>query len=443
MDDQNEGEGGLSAEHNISAMPDKFGNELNKSIDVSARELPLHGIRIVDLTSAVVGPYATQILADYGAEVLKLEERSGDVIRWISGRSPTPGMSGKFMHMNRNKRSISLNLKSEAGRDALVRLIKTADVFLHNMRPAAIERLGLTYEHLVKVQPTLIYAGIVGFDQRGPYRNRPAYDSILQGGTALASLFAVHGDEPRYVPFVVVDRMAALMVTHTLLAALFARQRDGLSREIEIPMFESFAGLLLSEHLYGSSFDPPISKPGDARLLDANAKPVRTLDGHICVTTNTDAQVASLFEAFGRPDLKQDERFRTAAARIDHIREFFELRSFEIAKQKTSHWLNVLSLHDIPAMPCHTLESLLNDPQIKQVGLLEHGEHPTQGRIVNINVPTRMTGFNPSVRIPAPHIGEHTEALLKEVGYSEQEVNQLFSDGVAYSDIPVQDSGNV
>jgi crotonobetainyl-CoA:carnitine CoA-transferase CaiB-like acyl-CoA transferase len=395
-------------------------------------DMPLSGIKIVDLTSAVVGPYATQILADYGAEVVKLEEKSGDIIRWISGKSRTPGMSGKFMHMNRNKRSISLNLKAAAGREALLKLVAGADVFLHNMRPDAARRLGITFEALRAVNPKLVYCSVVGFGQGGRYRSDPAYDSILQGGTGLASLFAVHGGEPRYVPFVVVDRMAGLMVTHTLLAALFGRQRDGLAREIEIPMFESFATVVLSEHLYGKSFDPPIGTAGDARLLDANARPVKTRDGYVCITTNTDAQVLALFDAFGKPELKQDARFNTALARIEHIKEFFALRAQEVGRETTEHWLTAFREHDIPAMPCHTLESLLEDPHLGDVGLLTQMQHPTQGTITSIGVPTKMTGFEPSVRLPAPHVGQHTTEILAELGYGREEIERMLQSGAAF-----------
>jgi crotonobetainyl-CoA:carnitine CoA-transferase CaiB-like acyl-CoA transferase len=398
----------------------------------TAAALPLAGITIVDMTSAVVGPYATQILADYGAEVVKIEERTGDIIRWISGRSPTPGMSGKFMHMNRNKRSISLDLKSPQGIEAVRRLVARSDVFLHNMRPAAIDRLGLTFDKLKPLNDRLIYCGIVGFGQGGRYKDRPAYDSILQGGTGLASLFAYHGGEPRYVPFVVVDRMAGLMVTHALLAALFARQADGSAREIEIPMFESFAAMLMSEHMYGSSFDPPVSPPGDARLLDPNAKPVATLDGYLCITTNTDAQVFKLFEAFGRPELRDDPRFCNANSRIDHIADFFAIRAAELKRRTTAEWLEVLGDLDIPCMPCHTLESLLADEHIKDVGLFTSALHPTQGKTWDINVPIRMTGFEPSVRRAAPMLGEHTREVLLQLGFEPAQVDDMFLNNAAY-----------
>ena len=395
--------------------------------------LPLAGIRIIDLTSAVVGPYATQILADYGAEVIKVEEKGGDIIRWISGRSPTPGMSAKFMHMNRNKRSISLDLKKPAGKAALLKLVAGADVFVHNMRIPAITKLGLGFDDLKKVNDKLVYCGIVGFGQNGRYRHLPAYDSILQGGTGLASLFARNGGEPRYVPYVVIDRTAGLMVVHNVLAALFKRERAGGACEIQIPMFESYLSLLLSEHLYGKSFEPPVSGAGDARLLDANARPVKTQDGYVCITTNTDAQVLALFDAFGRPELKQDKRFNTSPSRIEHIAEFFALRASEIAKQPTNYWVEALQAHDIPVMPCHTIDSVLQDPHVTDVGLLEMVEHPTQGRMWNINVASKMSGFTPSIRHPAPHVGEQTAEILREIGYTEAEIAQALAEGAAYS----------
>jgi crotonobetainyl-CoA:carnitine CoA-transferase CaiB-like acyl-CoA transferase len=395
--------------------------------------MPLAGIRVVDLTSAVVGPYCTQVLADYGADVIKLEEKSGDVIRWISGRSRTPGMSGKFMHMNRNKRSISLDLKQPAGRDALLKLVDTADVFLHNMRTAAVGRLGLDADTLMARRPGLLYCGIVGFGSDGRYAGRPAYDSILQGGTALASLLAGADGQPRYVPYVVIDRTAGLMVTHALLAALFARQRDGRGRVIEVPMFESYAGLLLSEHLYGHSFEPPTDRLGDRRLLDANARPVRTRNGHVCITTNTDAQVHKLFTALGRPDLAVDARFATSLSRIEHIADFFAIRAELLAQRDTDEIVELLLKHDIPCMPCHTLASLLSDPHLRDVGLVQAAQHPTQGEIRQIRPTIRMTGFEPSLRLPAPHIGEHTAAVLAELGYTAEAITELYGAGAAYT----------
>ncbi len=396
--------------------------------------LPLKGVRILDLTSAVVGPYATQTLADFGAEVIKVEQQSGDIIRWISGRSRTPGMSGKFMHMNRNKRSVSFNLKTEQGKAALLRLVKETDVFIHNMRPEAIRKLGIGSDELTRINPELIYCNVVGFGGNGRYANRPAYDSILQGGTGLASLFAAAGGEPRYAPYVVVDRTAALMVANTILVALLAQWKQGGSRVLEIPMFECYASLLLSEHLYGETFEPPIGTSGDTRLLDPNAKPVKTKDGYICITTNTDAQVMALFDAFGRPDLKADNRFNRAVNRIEHISAFFELRAEEIGKQTTAYWLDKLGEHDIPAMQCHTIDSLLTDPHIVDVGLISSVAHPSQGQVKSINVPVKLSGFQPQLRYPAPHIGEHTVDVLESLGFTTGEIQSMLERGDVYCD---------
>jgi len=394
--------------------------------------LPLKDIRILDLTSAVVGPYATQILADYGAEVIKLEQQAGDIIRWISGHSPTPGMSGKFMHMNRNKRSISLNLKTEQGKAAFMKLAARSHIVVHNMRADALARLGISFAALSEANPDLIYCNIVGFGTKGRYADRPAYDSILQGGTALASLFARNGNEPRYVPYVVVDRTAALMVTNAILVAIYAQTRSPGPREIEVPMFESYATLVLSEHLYGESFDPPLSPSGDRRLLDENARPVKTSDGYICITTNTDAQVLALFDAFGRPELKEDARFNKAISRIDHIAEFFALRASEIARHNTHYWQERLAQFDIPCMPCHTLSSLLDDPHIADVGLVEKREHPTQGTIRHLNVPVSMSGYTPTLRYHAPHIGEHTREILAEIGLGDDHIATMLQAGDAF-----------
>jgi crotonobetainyl-CoA:carnitine CoA-transferase CaiB-like acyl-CoA transferase len=400
------------------------------------RPLPLAGIRILDLTSAVVGPYATQTLADYGADVIKLEQQSGDIIRWISGHSPTPGMSGKFMHMNRNKRSICVNLKTERGKSAFMKLAARSHIVIHNMRTDAMARLGISFSALSSVNPNLIYCNIVGFGSQGRYANRPAYDSILQGATALASLFAQNGNEPRYVPYVVVDRTAALMVANAIMVALYAQTRDPGPREIEVPMFESYATLVLSEHLYGESFDPPISPSGDKRLLDENARPVKTSDGYICVTTNTDAQVMALFDALGTPQLKSDSRFNQAVNRIDHIAEFFSLRAQEMAKRTTQYWLERLTQYDIPCMPCHTISSLLADPHIADVGLVQKRQHPTQGTIRHLNVPVSMTGFSPTLRHHAPHIGEHTRQILAEAGFGQDDISNMLQAGEAYQSDP-------
>ena len=301
------------------------------------------------------------------------------------------------------------------------------------MRSDAVRKLGLTFADLKALNPNLIYCNVVGFGMKGRYADKPAYDSILQGGTGLANLFAAHGNEPRYVPYVVIDRTAALMVVNAILVGLLARKEADGAREIEVPMFESYASVILSEHLYGESFEPPIGSSGDSRLLDPNARPIKTRDGYICITTNTDAQVMALFDAFGRPELKEDARFNTTLSRIEHISSFFELRALEIARHTTMHWQHVLEQFDIPAMPLHTIDSLLADPHICDVGLIERVEHPTQGTVKSINVPVSMTGFEPSLRHHAPLIGEQTAEILGELGFSQSAIRAMLERGDAYA----------
>ena len=389
---------------------------------------PLAGIRVLDLTSAVVGPYAAKILADYGAEVIKVESAEGDLIRWICGPSPTPGMAGKYLHLNRGKRSIVLDLKQEKAREAIRRLVKTTDVLLINMRPRAVERLGFTFADLEPLNPRLIHVSMVGFGP-GPYRDKPAYDSIIQGGAGMAALHHRASGTPRYVPMVIADRTVGLMTVNALMMALFQRSSTGRGQAVEVPMFESMAGLILSEHMYGATFDPPLSGPGDIRLLDAESRPIKTLDGFISITSNTDAQSFALMEVIGRPELKTDERFATKPMRAKNSQAFFRIRADEMAKQSSAHWLAKLEAADIPALPYNTLEDLPNDPQIVASGLLKRAEHPSEGTVWEIGNPTRLSGYQPKAQRHAPRVGEHSVEVLREAGYAPAEIEAMLAAG--------------
>jgi crotonobetainyl-CoA:carnitine CoA-transferase CaiB-like acyl-CoA transferase len=386
---------------------------------------PLEGVRVVDLTSVVVGPLATQILADHGAEVIKVESPAGDLGRTIGGLGVTPGMGPKFLHLNRNKRSLVLDLKQPRGHEALMRLVERADVLVWNVRPDSMARMKLSYEDVRRVNPKIIYTGMFGFGQGGRYRSKPAYDSIIQGSAGVAALYHRAAGEPRYLPMVMADKTVGLIAVQMILMALFQRERTGEGQSIEIPMFENMAAFVLSEHMYLKTFVPPRGPTGDPRLLDPQAKPLATKDGFICVSANTQAQAFGLFDAIGRSDLKTDERFSTIPARFRNVGEYFRIRAEALKQKTTAEWLEIFEKADVPAMPYHTLDSLMEDPHLADVGLLRTVEHPTEGPIVNMALPNKLSKGARSDFKPAPKIGQHSVEILAEVGYGEAEIQAM------------------
>lgn len=390
---------------------------------------PLEGVRVVDLTSVVVGPMVTLMMADYGADVIKVEPPSGDIVRNLAGRAVTPNMSPKFLHLNRNKRSLALDLKQPDAHRALMRLLKNADVLLWNVRPSAMARLKLSYEDVRAVNPRIIYCGIVGFGQGGRYRNKPAYDSIIQGAGGIAALHHRATGEPRYVPIVMADKTTGLIATQMVLMALYHRERTGEGQAIEVPMFENIARYVLEEHMYHLTFDPPIGTAGDPRLFDPWARPVPTQDGWICVSANTDAQAFAVFDALGRPELKTDPRFSSVGARFKHVPEYFAIRAEGLKRKTTAEWVAIFEQADVPAMQYHTLESLLEDEHLRDVGFFRKVEHPTEGRIVDMALPNQSTAGARTDFMPAPKVGQHSVEILREAGYTDAEVGQLIAAG--------------
>jgi crotonobetainyl-CoA:carnitine CoA-transferase CaiB-like acyl-CoA transferase len=386
---------------------------------------PLEGVRIVDLTSVVVGPLATQILADHGAEVIKVESPGGDLGRTIGGLGVTPGMGPKFLHLNRNKRSIVLDLKKPEGYQALMKLIERADVLVWNVRPDSMARMKLSYDDVRAVNPKIIYCGMFGFGQGGRYRKKPAYDSIIQGSAGVAALNHRALGEPRFLPMVIADKTVGLIAVQMMLMALFSRERTGEGQAIEIPMFENMAAFVLSEHMYMKTFDPPRGPTGDPRLLDPQAKPLATRDGWICISANTNAQAFAFFDGIGRPELKTDPRFDSIAARFRNVGEYFRIRAESLKEKTTAQWLEIFDACDVPAMPYHTLDSLMEDPHLQEVGLFQRIEHPTEGSIVNMDLPNKLSRGARSDFNPAPKIGQHSVEILREVGYSDNDIDAL------------------
>lgn len=393
----------------------------------------LDGIRVIDLTSVVVGPLCTQILADHGAEIIKVESPKGDIGRHLGGRGKTPGMAPKFLHLNRNKRSICLDLKQSGGYEAFTRLVRITDVMTWNVRPDSMARMRLSYEDVKALNPKIIYCGMYGFGQRGRYAKTPVYDPIIQGSAGVAGLNERAFGTPRYVPYVMADRTTGLIAVQMIAMALFHRERTGLGHSIEVPMFENMATQVLTEHLYNRTYLPAIGETGDPRMLNEFYAPSKTLDGYICISANTDAQVFPLLDAMGLSHLKDDPKFCSVAARFQNVHEYYRLRNEGMLKQTTAFWLELCAKHDIPAAPYNTLDSLIDDPHLKDVGLLCERQHPTEGKILDLRPANELSGGHRQDWRPAPHLGEHTREILHESGYSDAEIEQLLERGAAKS----------
>ena len=342
---------------------------------------PLAGIAVLDLTSVVMGPYATQILGDLGADVVKVEAPEGDIMRH-AGPMRSPGMGHVFLNTNRNKRSIVLDLKRSEGHDALLALAKTADVLAYNIRPQAMARLKLGYEDLRAVNPRIIYAGAFGYSQRGPYAAHAAYDDLIQGAAGVPWMLNAAGAErPCYVPTTMADRTVGLHLVNAICAALFCRERSGTGQRVDVPMFESLLQLVLGDHMAGATFDPPLGKPGYSRMLAPNRRPYATRDGYVCVLIYNDKQWKSFFDLIGRPEMARDPRFATQGARISHINEVYGYVAEEMTRRTTAEWITALEGADIPVQRMNSLEDILADPHLAATGYFSTIDHPSEGRM--------------------------------------------------------------
>jgi crotonobetainyl-CoA:carnitine CoA-transferase CaiB-like acyl-CoA transferase len=391
-----------------------------------APSLPLSGIRIIDLSTVLVGPFCTQILADYGAEVIKVEPPEGDILR-LAGPMRNPMMGPMFLHANRNKRGMVLDLSVAEAREALLRLVTTADMFVTNIRPAAMRRLGLDHAGVAAVKPDIVYLAITGYGQDGPYRAKPAVDDAIQAASGAPSLFTrTMGTDPAYVPLDIADRVAALTAVHAAMAALMHRQRTGEGQMVEVPMFESMASLVLADHMGGRTYDPPVGPMGYSRLLTPHRRPFRTQDGFVGVLIYTDRHWRSLFAAIGRTEiLERDPRFSTAAIRAHHYDAVYAFLTELFEERRTEDWLALLEANDIPCSPVHTLDSLMDDPHLDAVRLFETMEHPSEGRTVQMRPPTRWSSLALDRRNPAPRLGENTRDILRTSGFTAEEVEAL------------------
>jgi crotonobetainyl-CoA:carnitine CoA-transferase CaiB-like acyl-CoA transferase len=388
---------------------------------------PLKGIKILDLTAVVVGPVATWRLGQYGAEIIKVENPAGDLMRGLGGLSPTGQHSGSYLHLNRGKKNICLDLKKKGGKEICKKLVEWCDVIVANMRPDALERLGLDAKSITDKYPDKIYCLITGYGSDGPYAGLPTYDSVLQGASGIAGLTMARDGKPSYVPMLICDHVVGEITAGTIMAALIQRQNTGKGASIEIPMFETMASFVLQEHLAQQSFDPPVGPAGDLRLLSPHNQPVKTKDGYISFTINTDVQVKAFLKVTGKEDLLTDDRFATVANRAKYVSEWFEVRGASLENKTTDEWLEIFRAADLPAMPCHTLQTLPNDPHLKTVGLLSYENHPTEGKTAVIRSTIQVDGDYPSARSAAAPCGWDTNEILTNLGYTNAEIDDFIT----------------
>ncbi|MGD0317126.1 MAG: CoA transferase [Xanthobacteraceae bacterium] len=394
-------------------------------------QAPLQGLRVLDLTSMIAGPHAAQILADYGADVIKIEPPEGDLMRKGVGAARSADMGPLYLQLNRNKRSVVLDVKQPAARKALLQLCERADVFITNTRPAAMRRLKLAYDDVRKVNPRLVYVSLMGYGDTGPYAGKPAYDDLIQGICALPTIVAQTGGEgPRYVPLTVVDRIVGINAAHVILAAVLGRDRTGEGQSVELPMFETMAQFVLGDHLGGRSFDPPIGEAGNPRLMSETRRPYATRDGHVCALVYTNKQWKAFFEGLGRLDqYAANPHLHDFASRRRHVNEVNGIIADFLRTLTTAEALALFERCDIPCAPMNDLDALIDDPHLAAVEFFQTRPHPTEGRIRYNGIPSRWNGAALKITRHAPRLGEHSLAVLKEAGISAEEIAALLASG--------------
>ena len=392
---------------------------------------PLDGIRVVEFTSVVLGPWACQMLADMGADVVKVEAPYGDSNRQL-GASRHPGMAALYLTCNRNKRSVVLDVKQEGGRQAVLDLVRGGDVFIHNNRPQVMTKLGLDYAALKAVNPRLVYCGAYGYSKKGPYGAKGALDDSIQAIAGVAMLNEKVIGEPRYLPTVVADKTTAITVVYGVLAALFHRERTGEGQEIEVPMFETMVSFVMAEHLWGMTFEPPMGPPGYVRLMSVHRKPYKTLDGYVAILPYMNAHWDTFCEVVERPDLLADPRFRTMGDRTRNIDDTYAETAKVMATRTTQEWLDRFAKTSVPINRVSTLQDLATDPHLEATGFWKLTEHPTEGLLRGTAFPV---GFSATPadegRRHAPRLGEHTREILREAGYPAEKIDGLLESGAA------------
>jgi crotonobetainyl-CoA:carnitine CoA-transferase CaiB-like acyl-CoA transferase len=390
----------------------------------------LDGVRVLDLTSVLFGPLCAQNLGDMGADVIKIEAPSGDTTR-RTGPHQSQDMSALFLGANRNKRSIVLDLKQESAQEALWRLIDTADVFLHSVRPQKLARLGFSPQAVRKRNPKIIYCGLHGFGEAGPLAGQPAYDDVIQGRSGAAALMRELVGEPRYFPGIVADKTCSLVATYAITTALYARERTGEGQYVEVPMFESMTAFNMAEHLYGETFVPAKGSIGYPRVLAPWRRPYATADGFVCMLAYTDVQWQSFWTEVGRPELIEDARFISLGERTTHVAILYQLAGECMTERSTDAWCVALERLEIPFARVNELKDLLHDEHLDAVNLFQQVEHPTEGTLRMARLPVNFAGTPASIRRLQPRLGQHSEEVLREAGLSEDAITAMLADGAS------------
>jgi crotonobetainyl-CoA:carnitine CoA-transferase CaiB-like acyl-CoA transferase len=382
---------------------------------------PLAGIKVLDMTSVLYGPYASQTLGDWGADVIKIEPLTGDTWRY-SGQFRNRGMTGQFMAVNRNKRSLALDLKQPDGKSVLQRLIATADVLLTNIRPAALGRLGFGYEACQQINPRLVYAAATGFGQDGPWAARPAFDEVIQASSGFASAMG-SDDEPAFVPSLVADKICGLTIVGAVSAALVHRERTGKGQMVEVPMLETITAFNSIEMLGGHAFDPPIGPAGYKRMKER--RPVRTRDGWLTMLPYSGENWCTFFEAVGHPECIEQFAVRDSVSRAQNIDRIYNKMAEIAITRTTAEWEELLLRIDVPHAAFAKITEIAEQPHLKAVGMIATLDHPSEGRIRQARPSARFSDTPAEIRRMPPRLGEHSRAILREAGFTEEDVASM------------------
>ena len=390
----------------------------------------LEGIRVVDLTTVIMGPWAAQMMGDMGADVIKVETRGGDISRGM-GPGRNKGMAACYLTSNRNKRSVVLDLTQDEGLSALRRLIDTADVFMHNFRPKVINKFNLGYETFKDANPELVYCGAYGFRADGPWANKPAYDDIIQTAAGYCDMQELISDQPRYVPSLIADKTSSYAVFSAVLAALVCRERGGGGQAVEVPMFETMVDYAMIEHLYGATFDPPIGQMGYERIMNIERRPYQTSDGgYLTVLPYTDKNWIDFFKLAGREEFLDDPDFQTYSNRLNNSKKVYATLNEIVSTRTLNDWVAQLDAANIPAMMVKTKEDLLDDEQLNATGFWHSVDHPTEGKLRFTDPPFRYSKTPSTIRDMPPLLGEQSREILTEAGYSADEIDDLIAKNV-------------